>query len=74
VTALETKQWAAQWRAAGPALEAFRAEELGRLDESQNAAIAASFFATEDCRGQDQGEATSGLVDQQAVFLRSRKK
>ena len=73
MTALETKQWAAQWRAAGAALEAFRAEELGRLDEAQNAAIAASFFVTADVRAHDGEEATSGLVDQQAVLLRSRK-
>lgn len=66
----ETKKWMDQWRAAGPALEAFRAEELSRLDESQNAIIASSFFAGRTRRSED-GE-TSGLVEQQAIFLRAR--
>jgi len=66
----ETKKWMEQWRAAGPALEAFRAEELSRLDESQNAVIASSFF-TGKTRRLEGGE-TSGLVEQQAIFLRAR--
>lgn len=70
MNAAETKRWMEQWRAAGPALEAFRAEELGRLDESQNAVIVSSFFAAGN-RTTDGGE-TSGLVEQQAIFLRAR--
>lgn len=69
MNAAETKKWMEQWRAAGPALEAVRAEELGRLDESQNAVIASSFFSPEN-RTMEGGE-TSGLVEQQAIFLRA---
>jgi hypothetical protein len=69
MNAAETKKWMEQWRAAGPALEAFRAEELGRLDESQNAVIASSFFAAENRTTKDWE--TSGLVEQQAIFLRA---
>jgi hypothetical protein len=65
----ETKKWMEQWRAAGVALEAVRAEELGRLDEFQNAAIASSFFSPENRTME--GRETSGLVEQQAIFLRA---
>jgi hypothetical protein len=66
------KKWMAQWRAAAGALEEFRAEELSRLDENKNAAIAATFFP--------HGEfpiapsLTSGLVEQQRIFLKARKR
>jgi hypothetical protein len=68
MNAVEQKKWAEQWKAAGTALEAVRMEELSRLDESQNASIAASFFP-----GSRRGgvEETSGLVEQQAVFRKA---
>lgn len=60
----------AQWRAAGPALEEFRAAELGRLDQAQNAEIASAFFIMKN--GESESLATSGLVEQQTIFLRAR--
>lgn len=39
----QAKKWMAQWRDAATALEEFRVEELSRLDETQNAAIAMAF-------------------------------
>jgi len=71
MNALEMKRWMKQWRAAGPALEAFRAEELRCLSEAGNAAIASTFFATQN---KTDVVETSGLVEQQALFLRARGK
>lgn len=60
----------AQWRAAGPALASVRAEELALLDESRSGVIAASFFIVP---GEERpASETSGLVEQQAIFLRAR--
>lgn len=70
MNAEEMKRWVAQWKAAGSALKAVRAEELSRLDEAQTAAIASSFFVVEN--PQRQKCETSGLVEQQAIFQRAR--
>lgn len=68
----QQKRWMEQWRAAAAALDAVRAEELGRLNETRNAEIAASFFVEPSpLRKNSQ---TSGLVDQQALFLKALRK
>jgi len=63
------KKWAAQWKAAGPALEAVRVRELGELNEAKNAVIAASFFLEPK-----PPRKTSGLVEQQAIFLKYHRR
>ncbi|MEI8313221.1 MAG: hypothetical protein WCH98_20925 [Verrucomicrobiota bacterium] len=69
----DAQAWVAQWRAAVPALESVRAQELAELDESKSARIAASFFiAPGDGAKRLQKCESSGLVEQQAVFLRAR--
>lgn len=68
----EVKKWLEQWKAAGPALEAFRAQELGELDEAKNAAIAMSFFVAKP-DAQRPAPQTSGLVEQQAIFSKLRR-
>ncbi|MCX7868421.1 MAG: hypothetical protein N2322_00570 [Terrimicrobiaceae bacterium] len=65
----EKRAWVKQWKAGARALRAVRAEELSRLDESRNARIAASFFVVDNHRRQS--SQTSGLVEQQAIFLRA---
>lgn len=58
--------WMQQWKAAGPALQRVRDEELRALDGSR-ALEAASFF--------DRARTTnnySGLIEQQAWFMRKR--
>jgi hypothetical protein len=69
----DAQAWVAQWRAAAPALESVRAQELAELDESKSARIAAGFFIApgEGARRLQKNE-SSGLVEQQAVFLRAR--
>jgi len=62
-----------QWRAAGPELEAFRVQELATLDPAQNACTAAAFFSHAG-NGNSQERETSGLVEQQSIFLRARPK
>lgn len=58
-----------QWRAAGPALEAVRVEELACLTEERNAQIAASF--SQCGRVPIRPTETSGLVMQQEIFRRA---
>jgi len=70
MTKKDASDWMSQWRAAAQALDEVREEELALLDESRNAAIAASFFIVP---GEERPPAkTSGLVEQQAIFLRAR--
>lgn len=60
----------AQWRAAGAALDQVRREELSQLNQARNAQIAASSFVTVPPHRRD--SQTSGLVEQQAIFLKAR--
>ncbi len=59
-------EWMQQWRAAGPELQRIRDNELRALDGSQ-ASRAASFVD-----GQRSTTNYSGLIDQQAWFMRKR--
>lgn len=68
----EQKIWMRQWLDAGAALEAVRAEELAALDEKKNAEIAASFFPAETANLLP--STSSGLVEQQRIFLKALKK
>jgi len=62
--------WIAQWRAAAVALEADRARELSHFDEKKNAKIAAAFFIVPGAAAERlQNRESSGLVEQQAIFL-----
>ena len=63
------KAWAAQWKAALPALEAVRANELRALDA---AAVAAANLHLQPRRLDEDRETYSGLVIQQAWFMRMR--
>jgi hypothetical protein len=69
VKASEKQKWLAQWRQAGPALAAFRTEELSRLDEARNAVIASTFCLAEN--PSVRRVETSGLFEQQAIFRRA---
>lgn len=60
-----------QWQAAGPELEAFRARELAALDSEQNAYTAAAYFYAGDSIQEER--VTSGLVEQQSIFLKARQ-
>ncbi len=65
--------WVAQWRAASTALGAVRAQELAELDEAKSAKIAATFFVAPGVGIRRlQNNLSSGLVEQQAIFLRAR--
>ncbi len=79
VDAEDAKTWAAQWKAAGPALAAVRADELRALDETKNAAIAASFFVDPDAparrrRARRADGADCGFAIQQSIFLKELSK
>lgn len=60
-------------RAASTALGAVQAQELAQLDEAKSAKIAATFFIAPGVGIERlQNDQSSGLVEQQAIFLRAR--
>jgi hypothetical protein len=65
------KQWARQWREAGPLLEQFAREELAAMDEGRRLADMLSLF--ELGYQHQQPRVTSGLVDQQRLFHRGQR-
>lgn len=64
----DLERWVATWRAAGPALDRQKREELERLDTPTALAQLADAFALALQRPADTD--TSGLVEQQRYFLR----
>lgn len=64
----------AQWRAAGPALEAVRADELRVLDEATNARIATSLPYVLRKEPECVSETGGGLAIQQSIFLKALSK
>jgi hypothetical protein len=69
------KEWMAQWRAAGPALEAVRARELRELtDEEARAATVDLLDLGARVPLSRQRWESSGLVIQQALFQQLRPK
>lgn len=69
-TKLQAQRWAAQWRAAGPALAQVRAAELQHVDLWRVAdELEEAFWAR--LRAEPQSAAT-GLIEQQRVFARAR--
>lgn len=62
--------WLRAWRAAGPALERVRREELRTLDGRKTLAL---LTGPADYRKEPRlARATSGLVDQQRWFMKAR--
>lgn len=71
-TKAQAQRWAAQWRAAGPALARVRAAELQSVDLWRVAEeLEEAFWAR--VRSEPESD-TSGLVEQQRVFARDRSR
>lgn len=66
------KQLAMSWNRTGEELEARRREELRTLDHLENAALINDLVAMGLAHAREKG--ISGLVEQQAHFLRIRSK
>jgi len=64
------RQWVRNWEVAGPVLEGLRAEAIRQTDTA--AAIEQVSDAFESARPQWTPPATSGLVEQQRLFVRLR--
>jgi hypothetical protein len=68
------RQWAEQWKSAGPALAAERRRRLaGLTTEAAAAAVKAVLDLSATVSPSPGRRATSGFVQQQALFLRVRE-
>lgn len=68
----QTRRWAQTWKRAGPELERIRREELRRLDVPKAIAL---LCGTDDYRVSPRvAKPTSGLIEQQRVFGKLRRK
>jgi hypothetical protein len=68
----EIKAWAQRWKAAGQALEAVKRRELQALDESRYLETMDGLLQWACDHAQER--LTSGLVEQQRVFSRIRRR
>lgn len=67
-------EWLAQWASAGPALEAERRARLAGLSgERAAAAVSAVLDLATTVPPHPERRATSGLVEQQALFAKTRR-
>jgi len=65
------KEWARRWKEAGPLLERIRQEELLEMTPERRRAASLAVLdmgAPFDCH-----RTTSGLVEQQRIFMRARR-
>lgn len=68
----QARQWAQTWKRAGPELERIRREELRRLDVPK--AIALLCGSDDYTVGPRAPKPTSGLVEQQRIFAKLRRR
>lgn len=65
-----TKKWVEIWKRAGPELERIRLEEVRNTDTTRAILILNDAF--ESARRIQPASKTSGLVEQQALFMKAR--
>jgi hypothetical protein len=66
----EARQYVARWKQAGPALEKVRREELRMLSDDD---VRSQIHALLEIAGYvPQNRPTSGLVEQQRIFMKAR--
>jgi hypothetical protein len=69
---LTAKDWAENWKRVGPILEQLKAEELRKLDGKP--VSEAIFQMCNWCCEREELRLTSGLVEQQRLFMKARGK
>ncbi|MFW6161186.1 MAG: hypothetical protein ACODAJ_00360 [Planctomycetota bacterium] len=67
----QVKAWVEAWKRAGPLLERIRHEELRRLRHEDSLEVIDGLLQMGYQHGRD--EPTSGLVEQQRVFMKARE-
>ncbi|HEY2881372.1 MAG TPA: hypothetical protein VGJ15_03040 [Pirellulales bacterium] len=67
------RKWAENWKRVGPLLEKIRHEELRALTDEQSAIMANDLFEFALSAPNYQLRPSSGLVEQQRLFLKSKK-
>lgn len=71
----EQRRWAAQWKAAGPALAEQRRAELRALTPAQALAASEALLSLAGPVGRTDARAgDSGLVEQQRLFVGARRR
>jgi len=66
-------EWMRQWRRAAVALAEVRQRELAQMTDATALAAAERVLASPMMRAPPQSNASSGLVEQQRLFQRSRR-
>jgi hypothetical protein len=67
----QMRAWVENWKRAGPLLEAIRREELRNFKHEDNVELIDALLQIGYEHRRD--EPTSGLIEQQRIFMRARK-